>query len=149
MEQAFPMIEQSVEIIAAVQTGVLFAASIVILIYYSQSRNMRHIALVALSYMMLTTLVASAVIFRVFYGGTPRFISVVFALTAFGLGDYAIWSVWANRRVVQELKDLQHLDDLAHKNESRLDTVEAELKIFRETPIEVTLVDNPEINTDK
>ena len=59
-------------VIASAQVGILLAVSIIIVFHYSQHRQMRHIALVSISYVILTALVAGAMIFRIFYDGPYR-----------------------------------------------------------------------------
>ena len=115
-------------VIASAQVGILLAVSIIIVFHYSQHRQMRHIALVSISYVILTALVAGAMIFRIFYDGPYRMYAVAMGLVAFLLGDYALWAVWQNRNSTtsQELKSLR---SRIGTNSQRLDHVEALLNI--------------------
>lgn len=143
MYEYLPSFDNLVSFLAALQVGILLAMSVGILFYYSRHRAMGHIALVAISYILLTTLVAGAMIFRVFYEGTPRTVGMVMALIAFITGDYSLWKVWHNRRTVQDYRISKDLEDRIKNNDSRLTTLEARLSTMPgiDEPLEVRIVD--------
>lgn len=83
--------------IAALQVGILFVATVLIIIRYARHRKMLHITLVATSYIILTALVSGSAIYRMFLDGWLRDVALIMAMIAFALGDISLWHVWQAR----------------------------------------------------
>ena len=142
-----PMFNQIVVLLAAIQTGAVLMVSGMIIVRYSRHRSMVHISLVAVSYMILTALTAGAIIYRIFLEGQSRTVSIVLALIAFALGDFALWKVWHSRNNPREIAALQVCVERIEKNEERLARLEAKLEIMPGTeddPLVVKVVDGKE-----
>jgi len=136
MENFLYILDRTAITIAALQVGAVLALSVFILIFYSRHRSMFHIALVATSYIILTALVAGAVIFQIFHSSRTRAIGIVLTLIAFALGDISLWIVWQNRGEVQEMKELTLINERLDREAARLANLE---KHFANEPHEVTL----------
>jgi hypothetical protein len=113
---------------AALQVGVVLAVSIIIVLYYARHRNMGHIALVSLSYIILTTLVSGAVLYQIFYDGWSRVVAIIASLVAFTLGDVALWKVWHSRRDVREAREMREVQEKLERAMTRLEQIEKELR---------------------
>jgi hypothetical protein len=122
------LLERVVMLLAFLQAGAVLALSIVIVLYYARHRNMGHIALVSLSYIILTALVSGAVMYQIFYDGWTRVVAIIAALTAFTLGDLALWKVWHNRKDLKEAQEMREVQDKLHETCERLAEIEIELK---------------------
>lgn len=73
--------------------------STVVLVYYatSQHRYLWHIALMALSYIKMSVLMALTINFRVFYSGPSRYWGAIVALTAFIEGTLGLLLIFHRR----------------------------------------------------
>lgn len=97
-------IELFIGFVVFLQAAFVLGISLAVLPFYSKHQASRHIALVAASYVLLTIIVALAINFRIYAYPMGRFVGLILASIAFGLGDYALIIVW-NRRVSQSNKE--------------------------------------------
>lgn len=111
-------------IIALIFGAFMIGMSVVILVFYLQRKHryLTHIALMALSYLIMVLLVAGAMNFRVFYNGAARFYASIAAVIACIMGFVGLMLIFNRRNktlvmheVLDELKNKGHLTDDAKK----------------------------------
>lgn len=81
------------------QAVYLTVFSVFIARFYAKQTNrpLVHIVFMAVSFLILVFLVTLAINYRIFYDGTIRLISNLFACTAFLLADFGLIRLWRNR----------------------------------------------------
>lgn len=149
METLLYTLDKTAIAIAVAQCGAVIGLSIVTLIHYARHRSMAHIALVATSYILLTTLVAGAVVFQIFYSGWTRLAGIIIAMITFGLGDIAIWKVWHSRTHGMNEKELKEMNERLDRQSHRLQQIEQCLNEAKEVTLVTDGVVKVEIIAEK
>lgn len=121
-------------IVALIFAAFMVGMSIVIFFYYIQKKHkyMTHIALMSLSYLILASLVAGAMNFRVFYAGQSRLYASVLAVIACALGFAGLMLIFNRRRndLARDLarsEFLNRLKEKGHLTDDAIKTVENDI----------------------
>jgi hypothetical protein len=72
--------------------------SLAVFMFYSNSKHMKHIAMMSFSYSVMAVLLSLTVNFRIFYEGIPRFIGAVALLTAYVVGTVGLLLIFSAKK---------------------------------------------------
>lgn len=91
-----PTFEQFIIILALIHAGLVTGAAVLISISYAKHRSTANIALVAFSYVLLTLVTVSSVVWTVFAHYRPYALAVT--LVAFTTGEAGLYYIWKLRK---------------------------------------------------